>query len=125
MLTGSCLCGDISYRISATPTSVAACHCSQCRKQSGHYWAAAIVPLTEIDITGTPSWYQASETARRGFCPRCGSSLFWQLIGNENIDVSLGSMDAPTGLHLERHIYVKDKGDYYVIPENEEQDSTE
>lgn len=125
MLTGSCLCGDISYRISATPTGAAACHCSQCRKQSGHYWAAAIVPLTEIDITGTPSWYQASETARRGFCPRCGSSLFWQLIGNENIDVSLGSMDAPTGLHLERHIYVKDKGDYYVIPENEEQDSTE
>ncbi len=119
MLTGSCLCGDIRYTVTAPTQGAAACHCSLCRKQSGHYWAAAMVPLSGIEITGSPAWYQASDTARRGFCPRCGSFLFWQKLGGDMIDFALGSVDGATGLHLARHIYTEDKGDYYVIPESE------
>ena len=38
-LHGSCLCGQVQFH--ATPDRhVIACHCSQCRKQSGHFWAA-------------------------------------------------------------------------------------
>ncbi|MEJ1996546.1 MAG: GFA family protein [Maritimibacter sp.] len=119
MLTGSCLCGDIRYTVTAAPEGAAACHCSQCRKQSGHYWAAAWVPLSGNEITGTPAWYQASDTARRGFCPRCGSSLFWQKLGGEVIDFSLGSVDGATGLHLTQHIPTEDMGDYYLLPDSE------
>lgn len=119
MLTGSCLCGDVTFTVTGTPHDPAACHCSMCRKTSGHVWAAAIVEDAGLEISGPVRWYQSSANARRGFCPRCGSSLFWQEIGSGQIDFALGAVDGPTGMHLHRHIYTEDKGDYYDIPESE------
>lgn len=115
MLNGSCLCGDVTFRVTATPLDPAACHCSMCRKTSGHVWAAAIVPENGIEIAGPVRWYRSSEKARRGFCPRCGASLFWQEIGSGRMDFALGAVDGPTSLHLARHIFTEDKGDYYDI----------
>ena len=39
--TGSCLCGSVRYQVNGPVTDVTACHCSQCRRQSGHYWASS------------------------------------------------------------------------------------
>ena len=61
----------------------------------------------------------------RGFCGICGSFLFWKR-GDEGLtSFSLGSLDSPTGLQLERHIFVADKGDYYTIDDGLPQDRTE
>jgi len=119
MLTGSCLCGDVRFTVTGEPFDPAACHCRQCRKMSGHVWAAAIVAEAGIAIEGPVRWYEATPRARRGFCPRCGSSLFWQEYGSGNIDFALGAVDGPTGMHLGRHIFTESKGDYYDIPPDE------
>ena len=113
--TGGCLCGGVTYRVAEPLSSVSACHCSQCRRQSGHVWASAQAPLAAVEISGPVRWYAASEGARRGFCPDCGSFLFWRALDEETISVSLGSLDGATGLRLEKHIYCADKGDYYEI----------
>ena len=97
--TGHCLCGAIRFRGTHDATNdLKACHCSQCRRWSGHYWAA-ILP-SSLEIEGEPRWYRASDFARRGFCPDCGSSLFWQRDGSDIIDVAAGAIDSPTGLRL-------------------------
>ncbi len=118
-MKGSCLCGAVRFEVSAPPRTVLACHCTQCRKQSGHYWAASRVGLAHLAIEGEVRWFSASPTARRGFCLTCGSLLFWQPMTNgvpaDSLSFSLGVVDGPTGLHLERHIFVADKGDYYDI----------
>ena len=54
----------------------------------------------------------------RGFCRNCGSFLFWQHNDEETISISMGVLDAPTGLKLARHIFVADKGDYYDITDD-------
>jgi hypothetical protein len=96
-----------------------ACHCSQCRQQSGHVWASAQVDDEGISICGdTLAWYRSSDTAKRGFCSACGSFLFWILDGEGKTSFSLGSLDQPTGLALEKHIFVADKGDYYTITDD-------
>ena len=115
MTKGSCLCGDVSFETDATPEGMSACHCGQCRKQSGHVWASAHVPKSTLTITGPVKWFAASEMAERGFCPRCGSFLFWQAHDEDTISFALGAVDNPTGLRLEKHIFVADKGDYYDI----------
>jgi hypothetical protein len=117
MLVGSCLCGAVSFRIDGVLAAPTACHCSQCRRQSGHYWASTEVPRAALRLTGEErlTWYHASEKVRRGFCATCGSFLFWDPIGQDRIAVAMGAVDAPTGTHLERHIFVADKGDYYDI----------
>ncbi|UXU75748.1 MULTISPECIES: GFA family protein [unclassified Paracoccus (in: a-proteobacteria)] len=111
---GHCLCGRIRFHGTYDAGhDLRACHCSQCRRWSGHVWAA-ILPRS-LTIEGEPAWYRASEIARRGFCRDCGSSLFWQRDGSPIIDVAAGAIDSPTGLRMLGHIFVADKGDYYDI----------
>lgn len=115
MLTGSCLCGDVTFSVNAAPQGPSVCHCGQCRRQSGHLWASAYVARSDLSISGKVSWYAASEQAKRGFCPRCGSFLFWAAHDEDTMSFALGALDQPTGLRLEKHIFVADKGDYYDI----------
>ena len=114
-LDGRCLCGAIAFRVTAQPKGASACHCGQCRRQSGHVWASAAVPASALEIAGAPRWYASSAGARRGFCGTCGSVLFWQAHGEDTISFALGALERPTGLALETHIFVADKGDYYDI----------
>lgn len=118
MMQGTCLCGDVTFEVRGVPRSVSACHCGQCRKQSGHVWASAHVPEADLTITGAPTWFAASATAKRGFCPRCGSFLFWKAHAEDTISFALGALNAPTGLTLEKHIFCEDKGDYYDITDD-------
>ena len=125
VLQGSCNCGAIKFTLAQAPTEATACHCIQCRKQSGHYFASANLPKSAVQITGEQSltWYQSSERVRRGFCSKCGSWLFWEPVFRDWTSVALGSLNGKTDLGLERHIFVADKGDYYTIgdglPQNE------
>lgn len=115
--TGSCLCGAVRLKTSGKLRNVAACHCGQCRRQTGHYWAATNVKEDELEIEGAENltWFASSPNVRRGFCKICGSLMFWKLEGLEHISIGAGMFDAPTGLVLDQHIYCADKGDYYEI----------
>ena len=112
--TGSCLCGGITYSVTGPMRPVIACHCTQCRKTSGHHVAATSAPRGVIRITGEVRWFQSSGTARRGFCPVCGSNLFWDGPG-ANLSIMAGTLDGATGLKTRGHIFCADKGDYYEI----------
>jgi hypothetical protein len=94
-----------------------ACHCSQCRKWSGHFWASTDVARTALTVHGEErvTWFQSSEKVRRGFCSTCGSVLFWDPIGRGTIGVAMGAFEAPTRTKLRIHIFVADKGDYYDV----------
>ncbi len=120
MHKGTCLCGDVAFEITGPMRPVLACHCSQCRKTSGHYWAATSVPETAFTLTCKDGlrWFRASDTARRGFCAHCGSSLFWKPDGQDRIAIAAGALDGPTGLKTTGHIFVADKGDYYDITDD-------
>ncbi|KAA2313396.1 GFA family protein [Pseudooceanicola sediminis] len=117
MLKGSCLCGGIAWTTRATPRDSIACHCTQCRKTSGHYWSATQVPTADLEITraDTLTWYQSSPRARRGFCNTCGSSIFWQMEGEGTTSIGSGTIDGGSGLTTSEHIYCASKGDYYDI----------
>ena len=116
-VTGSCDCRAVTYRITGPMRPIIACHCSQCRKMSGHFWAATRVDMADIDISGEDriTWYRSSDKAQRGFCASCGSSLFWRRHDLDKISIGAGTLDPPTHLPLIKHIYTADKGDYYEI----------
>ncbi|NND17434.1 MAG: GFA family protein [Silicimonas sp.] len=114
-MKGTCLCGAVEFRVSGQPEGTAVCHCSMCRKQSGHVWASAHVPDADLTVSGEVRWYHSSNFARRGFCPTCGSFLFWKDDRDPHVSFSLGALEEPTQLTLSRHIFTKDKGDYYEI----------
>ena len=116
--TGSCLCGGVKYRISGPLRPVVACHCTQCRKTSGHYVAATQCEAKDMSLEAeTLTWFQSSEVAERGFCGRCGSNLFWRRFGNEHVSIFFVFVDGKTGLRMETQIHADSKGDYYDLPE--------
>ena len=114
---GSCLCGAVSFDVAEPLRPPDACHCRQCRKQSGHVWASTDVAREALSLQGAEAltWFQSSEKIRRGFCRVCGSVLFWDPPARGRIAVAMGAFDGPTGTRLEKHIFVADKGDYYDI----------
>ena len=116
-LTGTCLCKGVSFEIRGTPDDVIACHCSQCRKSSGHFQVGIEIGTDQLVMSSDDglSWYRASDIATRGFCSTCGSSLFWKPDHGRYISVMAGALDHATGLRLQKHIFVADKGDYYEI----------
>lgn len=114
---GGCLCGAVRYEVTGPLRPVIACHCSQCRRATGHFMAATAAARGDIKIMGGDNltWFVSSETAQRGFCRLCGSNLFWDGKGLPYLSITAGSLDGPTELKLDRHIFVRDKGDYYTI----------
>lgn len=117
MYTGSCLCGAVSYEVDCELNSPDACHCTKCRKASGHYYAGTDVPKDKVTIHGEQNvtWFQSSEKVKRGFCSTCGSQLFFFPLFRDWISISMGTFDKPTNTKLAIHIFVDDKGDYYDI----------
>jgi len=117
MHRGSCLCGAVSFEVAGELHPPDACHCTQCRKQSGHFWASTDVPRAALTLHGAEhlTWFASSEKVRRGFCSTCGSALFWDPIKADRIAIAMGAFDRPTGTKLRMHIFVDGKGDYYDI----------
>jgi hypothetical protein len=117
MKTGSCLCGGVRFELRGPLDGVIACHCSQCRKQTGHHWASTHTADHDLAFVtqDTLRWYRSSPQAQRGFCGVCGSTLFWKTDGSSTTSVCAGAIDGPTGLGLAGHIFVADAGDYYPI----------
>ena len=128
MHKGSCLCGAVKFEVEGDLSSPDACHCSKCRKWTGHYLVSTDVPLSALTIHGADqlTWFQSSSKVRRGFCSACGASLFFDPLDKEKhnwIGISMGAFDTPTNTKLALHIFVAEKGDYYEImdglPQNE------
>lgn len=123
--SGQCLCEAVKFTGRIGDPELLACHCGQCRRWSGHVWAA--ITTTELTVASTTSlrWFPSSDTAERGFCATCGSSLFWRRQGADAMDVAAGALNLPTGLRLGGHIHTASKGDYYDIDDGLPQDPRE
>jgi hypothetical protein len=113
---GGCLCGKVRFSTSALRDLVY-CHCSQCRRSHGNFaaYSATDSTLCKFSVTEGLRWYQSSPVVRRGFCERCGSSLFWQSRDSRTLCIAAGAIDDGSVLQASRHIYVADKSSYYTI----------
>ncbi|EHS53114.1 glutathione-dependent formaldehyde-activating GFA [Rhizobium sp. PDO1-076] len=114
---GGCLCGAVRITVRGGLSPVSFCHCSQCRRQTGHFYATTDAAVDDVSITGEEaiSRYRSSPEAERGFCSKCGSALFWRADHSGRMSIMAGLFDMPTGIDGGYHIYCADKGDYYAI----------
>lgn len=115
--SGKCACGAVSFRTKGHLREVVYCHCSQCRRQTGHFLASTNVPDVALEVSGQEhvTWFQSSDEAKRGFCSKCGSGLFWKHRKLDYTSILAGTFDTPSSLKASKHIFVADKGDYYDI----------
>ena len=87
-LKASCLCGGIQLRTYGYHRDVENCHCIQCMKTHGHYAAYTNVQEQNVKFLKkrTLKWFRSSKRAKRGFCRKCGASLFFKFCRSVKID---------------------------------------
>lgn len=115
---GQCLCGSVAFELKNDIKHVDACHCKMCQHWSGGAFIGVSASDDDINFKAdsTLTWYNSSAWARRGFCSKCGSSLFYKLI--KKVDywaISSGALSLPDGIEMEKEIFVDEKPDYYAF----------
>ena len=116
-LKASCLCGGIQFKTKGYHRNIQNCHCIQCMKTHGHYAAYTNVEEQNIKFIKkrTLKWFRSSKKAKRGFCSKCGASMFFKFLGSNNISIAAGMFKNPTKLKTTKNIFVKGKLDYYKL----------
>lgn len=91
-----------------------------CRRLHGNFGPHTKARKENIRITNAEGlgWYKSSDVARRGFCIRCGSSLFWEPFHLDATGIIAGSLDDRTELKTIGHIFVAEKSDFYEITDD-------
>jgi hypothetical protein len=117
VLTASCLCKGVKFKTLDKLRSVSNCHCIQCRKTHGVFGAYTNIKDKEIKFLNktTLKWFKSSKNSRRGFCNKCGASIFFKVDKSDNVSISAGMFDGKTKLKTFRNIFVGSKSDFYQI----------
>ncbi len=108
MRGGGCLCGAVRFEIAVPEAKFSVCHCGMCRRWSaGPFMAVHCPGPAKFTNDAGLTWYRGSKWGERGFCGRCGSSLFWRLANHPTamLGVSAEAFDDADDLRLDRHLY--------------------
>ncbi len=105
-LTGHCLCGAMTYRMTGEPLMTAVCHCEDCQRQSGSAFSVNVVVNREDFTMEGPSLGAFTTVGtdtglerERSFCTTCGSPLTTQLAeAPQWTIVKAGTMDDRSAL---------------------------
>ena len=118
MITGSCLCGTVRWRMEPPYLEMNHCHCSMCRKAHAAPFATHLVVASDqfgmTDGTDNVTTYKSSPNFQRQFCSRCGS-VAPTLRPNDVIAAPAGCLDDDPGFRPERHIFAAETPDWDTI----------
>ncbi|MEZ4382934.1 MAG: GFA family protein [Nannocystaceae bacterium] len=110
---GRCLCGEVTFTGLGALAPVEICHCDTCRRHTaGPLMSTYFAGGVRLDEAAALRWYESSTIAARGFCGRCGTTLFWRLRGSEAMSVSAHVVDAEPPAIAE-HVFYDQKSPWY------------
>ena len=118
-ITGSCLCGKVTYQYTGEPRGFQYCHCSRCQKVSGsaHGSIMFVKPEQFMWLSGEDlvNRFEVPEAKFYAscFCSNCGSSLPWEVKGANNIAIPAGTLDRDPGVKPRRNIFFDSKASWF------------
>jgi hypothetical protein len=116
--TGKCLCGAVTFTAEIQP-KISACHCGMCRQWTGGVFLSTFGKNIRFEGEDAIKTFKSSDWAERGFCSRCGSSLFYRITlegRNQGATaISIGALDDANGLPLDEELCIDRKPDGYAF----------
>ena len=116
MFLGGCLCGAVRYETTAEPVNQRICHCRICQKAIGAAFnARVLMRITDVAISGPIGTFHSSEALERGFCQRCGSTVFSRRMSAGIMGLTVGSLDDPSVFAPDMHFWTSSKQPWLKI----------
>ena len=120
---GRCACGGVRYRLNAAPLIVHCCHCLNCQRQTGSAFVINVVIETDrVELlAGEPQRVDAprDEGVQPIYrCPTCQVALFSQYDLPWLRFVRAGTLDDPSSVAPDVHIYTRSKLDWVTLPQS-------
>jgi hypothetical protein len=121
---GGCACGAIRYRLTSEPLFTHCCHCLNCQRQTGSAFVVNL--LIEADrvelLAGEPKPVDVPRDQGRPQtiyrCPVCQVALFSRYTRPDVLFVRGGTLDDPSSIAPDVHIYTRSKLDWVQLPES-------
>jgi len=121
---GGCACGEVRYRLTSEPLFTHCCHCLNCQRQTGS--AFVINLLIEADrvevFAGQPHPVDVprggGKKQRIFRCPICQVAVFSRYTSAGVQFVRGGTLDDPSGVMPDVHIYTRSKLGWVILPDS-------
>lgn len=123
MITGSCLCKAVQFKVSGDLPRIVFCHCQQCRKAQGTAFVTNL-PVSEqqfqwIQGEDQLSSFESSPGKRRFFCKTCGSPIMSKNTSQPGqVRLRAGTLDGDLNTQPVFHIYTGSKANWYSISDD-------
>jgi hypothetical protein len=122
--SGECSCGTVRCRLMSEPMFVHCCHCLDCQRQTGSAFVLnALIEADRVEVLSgdTQGYPQPTSSGRPHIiqrCVACGTALWSNYGGLTKLRfVRVGTLDEPSALKPDVHIYTRSKQPWVVLPE--------
>ncbi len=122
-ITGSCQCGNVTYRATEAPVTCIVCHCTDCQKFSASAYGTTMVFRADaLRIEGElKTWERIADSGNRNiahFCPHCGNRIYHADSETPTlIRLKAGTIDSGKIPVPRMHVWVSRKQPWVTIPE--------
>lgn len=118
-ISGSCLCGAVTYQYAGPVKVFQYCHCSRCRKFTGSAHASNIIVdptqfewLSGEEFVGRFEFPDAKHFAT-SFCKKCGSSMPWLTKSGKAVVIPAGTLNEDPKVRPIHNIFMADMAPWY------------
>lgn len=120
-IEGQCHCGGVRVSLPAQAFGIVACHCEDCQKLHGNYFAMLAVPTENVVWSGElkPQWYVSSAQAQRSHCPHCGSRLAKLPADGGRTLVSAGLFSRHLPRRIQKQVWTASHPEWYDLPQED------
>jgi hypothetical protein len=121
-MEGGCACGAVRYRLTSEPLFVHCCHCLNCQRQTGSAFVInLLIEAERVQVDGDAVAVDAPRddgSAQRIYrCPACQVAMFSEYGWPEVWFVRGGTLDDPSTVRPDVHIYVRSKVPWVALPD--------
>jgi hypothetical protein len=121
---GGCSCGAVRYRLTSDPLVVHCCHCLNCQRQTGSAFVInLLIEADRVELLADPPEPVGAPrddgSEQRIFrCPTCQVAVYSEYGWPEVRFVRAGTLDDPSWVTPDVHIFTKSKVGWVALPES-------
>jgi hypothetical protein len=121
---GGCACGAVRYRLASEPLFVHCCHCLNCQRQTGSAFVVNVlieadrVELLEGEPEPVPVPRSGGKKQKIWRCAECQTALYSQYTSPRVRFVRAGTLDDPSSVAPDVHIFTRSKLPWLTLPES-------